>query len=283
MAIIVVCIVLGTAGLFVIVRWGATTVVAPSTLGTSGRPSAGKVISRYLWWVTVAAVAGLGAGLYAGVGGRLVMRLLAETSPAARGRITEADEVVGVISLDGTLALIVFAGIQFGLLSVIVYLLIRRWLPAGFLGGFTFGLVLLIVGSTFAEPLRPDNVDFAIVGPGWLSALAFGLLVVTFGMLVAALAGGFSRSLRPLAVPLRSNARGVIAGYWPLLLLVVIFPLGVLAVVVGLLVVLGSQLLHTTEFWRSPRLLLVGRVLLAAVTLASLPRFVNAVSTILAA
>ncbi|MBA3339202.1 MAG: hypothetical protein H0T54_05565 [Geodermatophilaceae bacterium] len=176
-----------------------------------------------------------------------------------------------------------FGGIQFGLLSVIVYLLIRRWLPTGILGGFTFGVALLIVGSTFAEPLRPDNVDFAIVGPGWLSVLTFGLLVVTFGMLVAGLAGGFSRSLRPLAMPVRSNARGVIVGYWPLLLLVVIFPLGGLAIVVGLLVVLGSKLLHDAEFWRSPRLVLVGRVLLAAGTLASLPRFVNAVSEILAA
>jgi len=233
-AIVVVCGLLAAAGLFAIIRWGGVTIVPPDGDRTSGRPSAGEVTSRYLWWLTVATVAGLGAGLYAGVGGRLVMRLLAETSPAAQGRITEADEVVGVISLDGTLALIVFAGIQFGVLSVIVYLLIRRWLPAGPLGGSTFGVGLLVVVSTFAEPLRPDNVDFGIVGPGWLSLLTFGLLVVTFGMLVAALAGGFSSSLRPLAVPLRSNSRGVIAGYWPLLLLVVIFPLGVLALAVGL-------------------------------------------------
>ncbi len=62
-----------------------------------------------------------------------------------------------------------------------------------------------------------------------------------------------------------------------------IFPLGVLALAVGLLVVLGSRLLHTAEFWRSPRLVLAGRVLLAAAVLASVPRFVTAVSTILAA
>ena len=43
------------------------------------------------------------------------MRLLAVTAgPTAQGRITEADQVVGRISLDGTLGFIVFTSLFFG-------------------------------------------------------------------------------------------------------------------------------------------------------------------------
>jgi hypothetical protein len=70
-----------------------------------GRPPVGLVVRRYLWYLTLAISAGVGAGiLAAGAGGRLVMRLLAVTAgPDAQGRITEADQVVGRISLDGSL------------------------------------------------------------------------------------------------------------------------------------------------------------------------------------
>jgi hypothetical protein len=58
-----------------------------------------------LWSLTVAVASGVGAGLLAaGASGRLAMRLLAVTAGAdAQGRITEAEQVVGRISVDGTL------------------------------------------------------------------------------------------------------------------------------------------------------------------------------------
>jgi hypothetical protein len=58
-----------------------------------------------LWSLTVAVASGVGAGLLAaGTGGRLAMRLLAVTARAdAQGRITEAEQVVGRISVDSTL------------------------------------------------------------------------------------------------------------------------------------------------------------------------------------
>lgn len=58
------------------------------------------------------------------------MRLLAATAgDDAQGRITEADEVVGSINLDGTIGLYVFGGILPGLLSGAIYVVFRRWLP----------------------------------------------------------------------------------------------------------------------------------------------------------
>ncbi|HZA81680.1 MAG TPA: hypothetical protein VFC13_09440, partial [Actinomycetes bacterium] len=138
MWVIVVCLVLVLAGLLAIIRWGGLAVQLPPTPAEedtvpAGRPPVGLVVRRYLWYLTLAISAGVGAGiLAAGAGGRLVMRLLVVTAgPDAQGRITEADQVVGRIGLDGTLGFIVFTGLFFGAASGAAYLLVRRWLPGG--------------------------------------------------------------------------------------------------------------------------------------------------------
>jgi len=145
--------------------------------------------------VAIGFASGLVAGaLAAGAGGRLVMRVLALTSPAARGQVTEADEIVGSISAGGTLELLAFCafiGIPIGLL----YVLLGRFLPVGRAGGISFGVLLLVFVGTRVDPLRADNVDFVLVGPSWLAVLAFSALVVFHGMLVAALAERMSLAL----------------------------------------------------------------------------------------
>jgi len=283
MFIIAACVVVFLASLFAVARWGGCAVAAPARQEETGRMPVGEVAYRYVWWVTVAAVGGVGAGVFAGVGGRLIMRLLAATSPGTQGRITEAGQVVGAITVDGTLALFIFGGLPAGVLSVILYLVIRRWLPSGRLGGFCFGLLLLLLASTRLEPLRPGNFDFSVVGPGWLALSTFGLLAVLHGMLIAAIVGRYSQSLPLLAAPLRTNDRRTIVRYWPLVPLVVLYPLVILALLVGVAVVLGSRLVRNTKWWRSRRLLVAGRVLLVAAALAGLPSFVSAASTILSA
>jgi hypothetical protein len=159
-----------------------------------------RALQSALAAVAIGFASGLVAGaLAAGAGGRLVMRMLALTSPAARGQITEADAVVGSISADGTLGLLAFCaflGIPMGLL----YVLLRRFLPVGRAGGVCFGVLLLVLAGTRLEPLRANNADFALVGPGWLAVLGFGAVVVFYGMLVAALAERMSLAL-PWATP----------------------------------------------------------------------------------
>jgi hypothetical protein len=119
--VIAVCIVLVLAGLVATVRWGGLTVQPPAppaadVAGPTDPPPMGLVVRRYLWYLTMAVASGVGAGiLAAGAGGRLVMRLLAVTAgPEAQGRVTEADEVVGRISVDGTLGFVVFTGLFLG-------------------------------------------------------------------------------------------------------------------------------------------------------------------------
>ncbi len=152
--------------------------------------------------------------LAAGAGGRLVMRLLAATSPDAAGSFTEAGETVGRISVEGTLAFILFAGVPAGLLSGVLYALVRALLPPGRAGGVSLGVLLLVLAGTRIEPMRSDNIDFALVGPAWLAVLAFTSLGLFHGMLVTAVGERLYRRLpesRPAADRRRNAKLGRIA------------------------------------------------------------------------
>jgi hypothetical protein len=282
MWVIVGCIVLVVVGLLAIVRWGGLAVQPPAAPADgdtvpADRPPVSLVVRRYLWYLTLAISAGVGAGiLAAGAGGRLAMRLLAVTAgPTAQGRITEADQVVGRISAEGTLGFIVFTGLFFGAASGAAYLLLRRWLPGGRTGGVAFGALLLVLAGTRLEPLRPGNPDFDLVGPGWVSVAAFAVLVLFHGMLLAALAGRLSRAVPLLAL----NPRAIIA-HVPLLLLA-LGSVALVAAIIGVAVVSASQVPAVAGVWRDRRLVTAGRVILSLVALAALPSFARAITDIL--
>ena len=283
MWVIVVCAVLVLAGLAAALRWGDLRFQPPSApqdqAGPTGPPpSMGQVARRYLWYLNVAAASGVGAGiLAAGAGGRLVMRLLAVTAgPAAQGRITEAEEVVGRITVDGTIGFVVFTGLFGGLATGFLYLLVRRWLPEGRAGGLVYGALLLVLAATRLDPLRPGNPDFDLVGPGWLSVTAFTALAVFHGVLLAALAARLSR-----AVPLLGTRPGAILAYAPLLLLLPLPPVPLLLAAVGITAVLVSRIPAVVAAWRDPRMVTSGRIALAALAVVALPGFASAVVDIL--
>src|SRR6266540_1373895 len=250
MWVILVCAALVLAGLAAVVGWGSLPVEPPPAPARPAAdptepPPASLVVRRYLWYLAVAVASGAAAGiLAAGAGGRLVMRLLAITAGAdAQGRITEAEEIVGRITVDGTIAFVVFTGVFLGLPSAVGYL------------------------------LRRGNPDFDLVGPGWLAVTAFTALVVFHGMLVAALAGRLSR-----AVPLLSARPGAIAIYVPLLLLVLPgAAVALVLVIVGVVVVLVSRIPSMVAVWRSRPVVPVGRVALAVAAVAAFPGFALAV------
>ncbi len=273
----IVCGLLLVAGVSAAVRWGNLAVLVPEDQEErTGRLPVSDVLRRYLWWLTVTVVAGVGSGvLVAGAGGRLIMRLLALTSPDARGLITEAGETVGRISTGGTIALFVFGGVFAGLLSALIFMLIHRWLPSGRLGGLSLGLLLLLLLSTRLEPLRPDNIDFTLVGPPALAVITFGLLALVQGMAVAAIAGRYGRSL-----PLIARRPRTLLRYAPVLLLLLFPPAAAVAVVAGAVVVLVSRL-PDLPAGLSSRLLLTARIALSLLALAALPSFVIAVTEIL--
>jgi len=165
-----------------------------------------------------------------------------------------------------------YTGLFFGLASGLVFLLVRRWLPAGWVGGLAYGVPLLVVAGTRLEPLRRDNLELRPARPGGLSVAAFAALVMFHGSLVAALAGRLSG-----AVPLPVASPGAIATHAPLLLLEVLVPLRLLAVIVGAVVVGASRIPQMVAALQTGRLAVVGRAALAIAGLVLVPGFASAV------
>ncbi len=115
------------------------------------------------------------------------------------------------------------------------------------------------------------------MGPGWLAVTAFAALVVFHGMLVAALAGRFSR-----AMPLVAARPGALAVYVPLFLLLLPgWPVAVVLAIVGLVVVLVSRIPSIVATLHSRLVVPVGRVALAVAALVAFPGFASAVVDIL--
>jgi hypothetical protein len=170
-------------------------------------------VARLVRYALVMAAAGVGAGmLAAGAGGRLVMRVLALTSPEVHGATTEVGAVIGDVTLGGTLGFVFFVGLLTGLFSGLVGALLLPLLPRGRAGGLALGAALLVLAGSRVEPLRADNFDFVLVGPDWLSVLLFAAVALFQGMLVVALAGRMAGEGAP-ARPLVAGARRpVIAG-----------------------------------------------------------------------
>lgn len=239
---------------------------------------------RYLRGVAIALVGGFWAGLLVtGPAIRLIMRLLAVTAgDAAQGRITEADEVVGKINLDGTLGLFVFGGILPAMLSGAIYVLVRRWLPSGLLTGVTFGALHLVFAATRIDPLRPGNPDFDLVGPGWLAVATFGLAAILHGMAVVAIANRYSHAIPPHATSRAKWVRATLPLIPPTLLVLLLFPV-LVPLAAGLVIALvGSQIGLVVRAIRSRYALLAGRIVIVIVVISLLPGTITDLGDVIA-
>ncbi len=157
-------------------------------LGVTASRAGGMLIGAYLTGV-----------LTIGAGGRLMMRVLAATSPDdVQGLRTEADEIIGEVSVGGSVFLIVVVGIGAAVVGLALYSSLRRWLPdrslaAGFVG-VAIGAGLLVRPAGL---LTSANSDFTLVAPVALAvALCLTTLVLfgaTFGVLVDHLAPRWPR------------------------------------------------------------------------------------------
>jgi hypothetical protein len=276
MVIMLGCGALLLVGLCAGFVWAGRPFVAPATVDA---PGAGEVARRFAWYVAVALVAGVGAGITViGVGGRLAMRLLAATAgDPAQGRITEADEVVGEITVGGTIGFVVFVGILGGIASMALYLAVRRFLPPGRLGAALYGLALVVVFGATIDPLRSENPDFDLVGPSWLAVLVFVALAVAYGVAAAGFAARASAWLPPLAKDRRVLRRWAL----PAALAAAGFTVTAVVVVVGLAVVAATRWRPLTAAPRSARWLQLGRIAVASVVLVSAPGALTSFADIL--
>jgi hypothetical protein len=178
---------------------------------SSGRTARIVALARH---AAIVGIAGVITGvIVGGVGGRLLMRISAIAAPdSVTGASTEGGNVVGDITIDGTLALLLFVGILSGLVGAVAYLITEPWLRwTGRWHGPVFGLLLLAIGSTAA--FDPGNQDFRILRYQELNVAMFGALFVGFGLLIVPLIARLERSMPPV-----DPARPV-AGSWAYLAL----------------------------------------------------------------
>ena len=159
------------------------TVAAPPNR-VEPAPTGWAALARH---VAVIGLAGVATGvLVGGIGSRLFMRIAGATgSSAAQGATSEAGFTVGKITFGGTVSLILFVGIIFGILGAALYVVFRPWLAwAGRLRGVVFGVVLFAVGSASSDVMNPDNFDFFILGNGLLDVLLIAALFLAFGIVM---------------------------------------------------------------------------------------------------
>lgn len=128
--------------------------------------------------------------LTVGAGGRLMMRMLAATSPASvQGLRTEADESIGKVTGGGSLFLIGVVGIGAALVGLAIFSVLRPWLPDRSLAAGMYGIA--IGGGLLVRPtglVSATNSDFRLIAPAALAvACCLATLAVfgaTFGVMV---------------------------------------------------------------------------------------------------
>jgi hypothetical protein len=183
--------------------------------------------------VGACSLAGMVVGvLVGGLGGRLAMRVSGiAAGPSLQGVRTDAGFPVGAITAQGTLELIVFAGLLSGAIGGMFYAAVSPWLTRlGAWRGLAFGVLLLAVLGSLV--LDPDNPDFGRFGPSGVNVGMFGALFLIFGALVAPVASRLKRSGANASAGAR---RAVEALIWLALLPPLLFVAAAFAQILGAL------------------------------------------------
>ncbi len=196
----------------------------------------------------VAVVAGMAVGLVVGgIGGRIAMRMsgyLYEREHPGTPTITESSgQLVGNITLSGTLQLMAEMALFTGISAGFVYLLFRPWLPGrGWRKGLVVGaFFLLALGSV---QISSGNVDFRRLGSPLVNVLMYGSLVFIFGLLLAPLSEWIHRRV-PEPFSERHSEPVTRIGYFAVMTVGVLVLLAVLLTVVsgtGVIAMSGSGL-----------------------------------------
>jgi hypothetical protein len=132
----------------------------------------------------VAIGSGIAGALVGGLGSRLAMRLAALAAPEVRGAVTENGASVGEITLGGTVALVVFAGVASTALGAGAFVVVKPWLPERtILRGVVFGGFLLATMGT--SVIDAGNADFVILGDRLLNVAIFSALFLAFGVVAS--------------------------------------------------------------------------------------------------
>lgn len=150
-------------------------------------------MTRRLRSPAIALGVGAAVGLVvAGAGSRLAMRLIALADGREDfGLPTEGGDIVGEVTLDGTL-FVLFNGLAQGIVGAFVYLALRRWLPERPLARALF-FALIVLGIGLTAIVNGNDADFEFVNTA-VSLLSFACVLLVYGMLVPILIDRLSPS-----------------------------------------------------------------------------------------
>jgi len=128
-----------------------------------------------------ALAAGIAGVLVIGVGGRVVMRVATLLNPDAAGAATENGNLIGDITVPGTLALVFFSGLLGGLLASVVWTTVVAWLPRrGARRAWAAAAMAVALAGFFV--IRADNHDFFILRADLVIIAMFIALIAAFGI-----------------------------------------------------------------------------------------------------
>ena len=175
----------------------------------TGDPTPVRTQHALRQWAIAAGCGAIAGLLCIGLGIRLAMRVSGMlTPPEARNVLTDADQVVGQITVDGSLALILF-GLPAGVAGGLYYMAVRAWIPGrGVPHRLLAGVVALLLYGTLL--FEADNFDFATFGPLWVNLPMYASLFFVFTLLLGALVDVFDRRLPRAPVPPRLVAAAAV-------------------------------------------------------------------------
>jgi tetrahydromethanopterin S-methyltransferase subunit F len=129
--------------------------------------------------------------VFAGIGTRLAMRVTGiMAGPEAQGLVTDAGNVVGLITRDGTMFLIMFGTVAAGAASGFVHAAVRPWLPAN-RTALVFGMFALAIGGS--SVIEASNIDFVHFGSPPVNIAMYAGLFLAGGYALHRMYGWLSR------------------------------------------------------------------------------------------
>ena len=140
-------------------------------------------------------LAGLLTGIFvAGVGGRVVMRVAALLVPEASGRVTDNGNLIGEITLSGTIGLVLVGGLFFGLFGAVVWVVVSPWIPGGPRTRAVLAMPIAICLTGIAL-VQARNPDFQVLRHDVATVGLLLALVALAGLTIAAIDAWLNRRL----------------------------------------------------------------------------------------
>ncbi len=140
----------------------------------------------------------------AGIGGRIVMRLAALVVPGATGALTENGNRIGDITLSGSLGLLLFSGLFFGVSAGTVWVVVSPWIPGVGLAKAILAMPISVALGTLGL-IRRENRDFSVLGHDPTVVAMLLALIALMGLSIALVDGWLDRRL-PHATSARTGA-----------------------------------------------------------------------------